>query len=703
MASAQEEKAREVEMGTMGTRAVWASALAEVRNCAKVAISEIQEMCRVDPLSASLLNAILQPISAAEWNLTPARDGARAARLVQDVLTRPAVDGGMQTPFGDVLRNLMLAVRDGVEVLEKVWTVGDDGVVRLRKLAPRPTTTLAMRVDEHGELVAVRQRTGALDATMPREKIVIHVVGHADNPWWGQSVFAPGYFAWTIRRRLYYVAALAFSLAACPHKVAKVPRSLDAKTKRDLLERIDSLGTNSTLLVPETISIEVLEGKRPLSDLQPFIQHIASIQSQATLTQFLLLGSEQARGGSWALADVQRDPYESQLNAYLASVAITINTQVIPDICRFNGIPIDRRPVFGFKRLSGAIGFIEKNFAAIVQSPDTALSPELRVEIERLLAQLLGVESIDYDELRRRLDEQPANETPAAAVGEEPVVAWAEVTHQGQVWFAARAKDSRAIREIRARGQKRVRRAMRQASMRMFGEWSGQLARHLEGKLDVLQRIIERRQRRSESMADDDLVEELFRGLDFSTSSEALAGLRRAEVTGYEVGAKASLDQLGVRRDFNLRNEDILRELDARANHIGGATDEVFDSLKARIRSGQLGGDNPLTFARRIRAEMGDISRARSELIARTESAVLMNSANAETMRRSGADGEEWLTAGDDKVREEHARMSGEIRVFPAVFSNGDGYVGESSPYNCRCAGAPVVRDPDQIEPWDGS
>lgn len=44
----------------------------------------------------------------------------------------------------------------------------------------------------------------------------------------------------------------------------------------------------------------------------------------------------------------------------------------------------------------------------------------------------------------------------------------------------------------------------------------------------------------------------------------------------------------------------------------------------------------------------------------------------------------EWVTAGDSRVRDEHAAMNGEIVPFDSAFSNGQTIPGESD-YNCRC------------------
>ncbi len=78
----------------------------------------------------------------------------------------------------------------------------------------------------------------------------------------------------------------------------------------------------------------------------------------------------------------------------------------------------------------------------------------------------------------------------------------------------------------------------------------------------------------------------------------------------------------------------------------------------------------------------------RSELIARTEATAANNEGTLEGYKQSEvATGKEWITAGDDRVRDEHAAMEGEIVGLEENFSNGLPYPQE---YNCRCVLGPA-------------
>ncbi len=83
------------------------------------------------------------------------------------------------------------------------------------------------------------------------------------------------------------------------------------------------------------------------------------------------------------------------------------------------------------------------------------------------------------------------------------------------------------------------------------------------------------------------------------------------------------------------------------------------------------------------------MSRYRSQLIARTETANALSEASLDSMADMGIDGKEWVTAGDDQVSDECLgnEAQGVIPVGDA-FSSG----AEAPPEHpdCRCTVAPA-------------
>jgi len=138
--------------------------------------------------------------------------------------------------------------------------------------------------------------------------------------------------------------------------------------------------------------------------------------------------------------------------------------------------------------------------------------------------------------------------------------------------------------------------------------------------------------------------------------------------------------------------KEMLQALELRAEFfIGSMLDTDFKEMSKLIVAGLADGKGVEEIGRNIRQYFDDMSVARARTIARTETGRLVSQATNEAYRQSAVvTGKEWLTAGDDKVRDEHVLNSGVIVDNGGVFPDGEHYPGESS-INCRCALAPAV------------
>ncbi len=92
--------------------------------------------------------------------------------------------------------------------------------------------------------------------------------------------------------------------------------------------------------------------------------------------------------------------------------------------------------------------------------------------------------------------------------------------------------------------------------------------------------------------------------------------------------------------------------------------------------------------ARDIRTTFADMSKHRSELIARTETANALSQASLDTMEDMGIDGKEWITAGDDRVSDECLGNEAE-GVIPANQSFSSGVMSPPEHPDCRCTISP--------------
>jgi len=154
--------------------------------------------------------------------------------------------------------------------------------------------------------------------------------------------------------------------------------------------------------------------------------------------------------------------------------------------------------------------------------------------------------------------------------------------------------------------------------------------------------------------------------------------------------------QLGARSIKASENfatpEELLQQLDRRSEFfLESMLETDFEKLKNIILESMQAGEGVPKLARKIDDYFADVSRNRAATIARTETGRLVSKATQESYKQSTVvTGKEWLSSKDDRVREEHQQVDGEIVLPEEKYSNGERYPGDNS-INCRCALAPAV------------
>jgi len=194
----------------------------------------------------------------------------------------------------------------------------------------------------------------------------------------------------------------------------------------------------------------------------------------------------------------------------------------------------------------------------------------------------------------------------------------------------------------------------------------------------------------TEAWSADKLAEEITKGIWTASSKQAFAKL----------GAKAS---------WNLASPEVLRSIDRRQNLIAGVADSQFARVRdvIRTRCYEL-GTSPVDskVISEIRTLAVKDADWQAERIARTEVAAVQSEASYTVYSANGIEQKQWMTTGDDAVRDSHAELEGETVGMDEPFSNGCMYPGDESGeagevINCRCVLVPVVSsslDPDDMD-----
>lgn len=125
------------------------------------------------------------------------------------------------------------------------------------------------------------------------------------------------------------------------------------------------------------------------------------------------------------------------------------------------------------------------------------------------------------------------------------------------------------------------------------------------------------------------------------------------------------------------------------ATLVKGLDEETKKRLAHTISQGIENKRGIPGLSRDIRNTFTDMSRHRSELIARTETANALSQASLDSMNDMGIEGKEWITAGDDQVSEECDANEAE-GVIPVNQEFVSGVMAPPQHPDCRCTVAPA-------------
>lgn len=168
--------------------------------------------------------------------------------------------------------------------------------------------------------------------------------------------------------------------------------------------------------------------------------------------------------------------------------------------------------------------------------------------------------------------------------------------------------------------------------------------------------------------------------------------IRQGAYEGIEVGKDLINPKKSLQDDqLKAAVESLVAE---RGQKIVGVNRTVKRGIANAIAAGLENGDSIEMLADRVRGVF-NASTSRSVTIARTETSGAVNGGSAIYYEQSGVKKKEWITAGDELVRETHRKIDGE-QVDPTKrFSNGLAFPGDpggeaEDVINCRCTIAPV-------------
>jgi len=158
----------------------------------------------------------------------------------------------------------------------------------------------------------------------------------------------------------------------------------------------------------------------------------------------------------------------------------------------------------------------------------------------------------------------------------------------------------------------------------------------------------------------------------------------------YTTSAQDIAATMGV--SFTLENPKVQAAIVDRAERLATyVTDTTSKQITRVVAAGRKAGMGIGDISRLInKSVFGGVSASRSTMIARTETIGAMNQGEFDLASTTGAKTKEWLTQGDDRVREDHDLIDGQRIPVDDDFPIGVRYPGDQmgapdQVINCRC------------------
>ena len=255
------------------------------------------QMRKGDGMIAAILRVLKLPLVNATWSIERVSDKP-LDRMIAEVIEEDLFKN-MTISFTAWLRQALLHLDWGVMVFEECWRIGDDGLVRLQKLAPRiPASITQWNMDANGGLRGIQQQAppNFTPIDIPIDKLLVFTNDLEGSDYRGTSVLRAAVKHWRYVDGLERVAAIAIEKRAMGMDVGTLKG--EARTeehKRDAehaLMGIRAHEKNYVVEVDEQFGYRLeTGGTGGLLDPLPMIQHHNLQALRSCLVEFVGMGA----------------------------------------------------------------------------------------------------------------------------------------------------------------------------------------------------------------------------------------------------------------------------------------------------------------------------------------------------------------------------------------------------------------------------
>ena len=329
----------------------------------------------------------------------------------------------------------------GHAIFEQIYHPGSqdpDGKGRfwIRKLAARPQWTIQkFNVAADGGLESVTQKApaatgkvlyGVAPADIPINRLVVYTREMRPGYWWGKSLIRTAYKHWVLKNQLMRVQAAAAERngLGMPTGTASSDEPEEVLAMKEMASAA-RVGVRSGIGLAKDQTFEFKGVQGALVDIQSMLVFHDKMMALEPMAHFLNLD----RGGSYALATVQQDPFTLAENALLNFFIRVANEHIIEDLVDINFGTDEPAPLL----VADPIGADQEATAAGLKMFVDAglLSPD--VLVEQTLRQRLGLPAKPEDEppAEPQVQQPPMVAPVPAPAPAQPAPVAAKARHRG--------------------------------------------------------------------------------------------------------------------------------------------------------------------------------------------------------------------------------------------------------------------------------
>ncbi|MGD9642786.1 MAG: DUF935 domain-containing protein [Elusimicrobiales bacterium] len=268
------------------------------------------------------------------WAVDNGKAAGRAAAFCQDMLK--ALD------MPRLMAEILSAPPFGYAVLEIVWQLGADNLVRAAKVSKKPCTWFCY---DGYEKLMFRSKDNPMGEVLPDRKFLqaTHKASY-ENPY-GFPVLSRAFWPATFKKGGLKFWAMFIEKYGMPHVIGKTPRGTGDTEVRDLLYKLENMVQDAIAVIPDDASVEIKDyaaSGGTVDAYERFLGYCEKSISKAILGQTLT--TDVGDKGSYAAAKTHMEVRGDIVEGDKKIVERTIQ-QLLNWTCEFN-FPGEPAPVF---------------------------------------------------------------------------------------------------------------------------------------------------------------------------------------------------------------------------------------------------------------------------------------------------------------------------------------------------------------------